>query len=284
MKKSILLFAIIASVFVACEQPQVVCDRPHLENSDYCNKDVYGIWAMNYIDREGKEATSVIFINDRNIKFISEDSLRIYHGYWEFTDVSDLGYMEYKYEIIKNEKLILTSYDPFTETNITKEYLWSPDLSYIEESVLSSTNRLNIKNFLGKWEWVSTLNIDSCSDGLKKHIIDTLENSIIEFKTNTFITHLVNQDKNIYVTTMFPYTAVISKKDGNIVDDKVLPYFSSSVDLYFYFPRYNNNEYTGFMNDFGGVGYCFSPISLKENKLVIGNVKNNLIITFRKIE
>ena len=284
MKKSILLFAIIASVFVACEQPQAVCDRPHLENSDYCNKDVYGIWTMNYIDREGKEATSVIFINDRNIKFISEDSLRIYHGYWEFTDVSDLGYMEYKYEIIKNEKLILTSYDPFTETNITKEYLWSPDLSYIEESVLSSTNRLNIKNFLGKWEWVSTLNIDSCSDGLKKHIIDTLENSIIEFKTNTFITHLVNQDKNIYVTTMFPYTAVISKKDGNIVDDKVLPYFSSSVDLYFYFPRYNNNEYTGFMSDFGGVGYCFSPISLKENKLVIGNVKNNLIITFRKIE
>ena len=40
MKKSILLFAIIASVFVACN-PQ--------KDVDYINQDVYGIWRLQLI-------------------------------------------------------------------------------------------------------------------------------------------------------------------------------------------------------------------------------------------
>ena len=88
MKKSILLFAIITSIFTACEQ--------QIKNPDYENQDVYGVWANDYIDRNEKEATSVIFINDKNIEFISKDSLRIYHGYWDFTEVSDLGYVDRK--------------------------------------------------------------------------------------------------------------------------------------------------------------------------------------------
>ena len=38
MKKSILLFAILASVFTACNQQKDV---------DYANPDVYGIWAVH---------------------------------------------------------------------------------------------------------------------------------------------------------------------------------------------------------------------------------------------
>lgn len=279
MKKSILLFAIITSIFTACEQ--------QIKNPDYENQDVYGVWANDYIDRNEKEATSVIFINDKNIEFISKDSLRIYHGYWDFTEVSDLGYVEYKYEIIKNEELILTSYDSFNDTNITQKYQWRPDLSYIEEKVLEkSVNILNIKGFLGKWEWDSTINIDSCSTELKKHITDTLENSIIEFKTNTFITHIVEAPattENIHVTEMYPYTAVISKKDNKIINDKVLPLFDSyqnnPTELRFFFPKYNNDKFTGFLSDFGGTGYNFY---FSDNKLVL--TRNKLTIVFKRIE
>jgi hypothetical protein len=279
MKKSILLFAIIATIFTACEQ--------QIKNLNYVNQDVYGTWSRNYSDLQKEEATSVIFINDRNVKFISEDSLRIYHGYWMFTEVSDLGYVEYKYEVIKNEKLILTSYNPFTETNITKEYLWNPDLSYIEENALSSTGKLHIKNFLGKWEWVSTQNLDSCSAKLKKHIVDTLENSIIEFKTNTFITHPLIQHKNIDVKIMFPYTAIISKKDGNIINDKVLPYFESEIypgQVTFLFPVYNNNKFTDFYSYFGGTHYSFSPSALEKNQLILYNDDTELLLIFKRIE
>lgn len=276
MKKSILSFAIIALTFVACEQPNT-------ENVDYKNPDVYGVWAQDYVDKAGENATSILYINDRNIEFISEDSLRIYHGYWDFTAVSDLGYIEYKYEVIKNEKLILTSYSPFGETNTTNEYLWRPDLSYIEEKLLSNTEILNIKGFLGKWEWVSTYNLDSCYDELKKHIIDTLENSIIEFKTNTFITHPISISKNVYVTEMLPYTAIISKKDACVIDDKVLPFFyteqQNSTKLEFYFPRYNNGQFTGFMANFGGVGYIYY---FTDNKLVLKYNKSHII--FQKME
>ena len=115
MKKSILLFAIIASVFVACEQPNV----------NYENQGVYGVWTRD------KNDSIFIFINDKNTKFISKDSLKIYHGHWKYTEISDLGYVEYKYKIIKNEKLILTSYDPFNEEYVTHEYQWRPDLSHL---------------------------------------------------------------------------------------------------------------------------------------------------------
>ena len=68
MKKSILLFATIALTFVACEQPNT-------ENVDYKNPDVYGVWAQDYVDKAGENTTSILYINDRNIEFISEDSL-----------------------------------------------------------------------------------------------------------------------------------------------------------------------------------------------------------------
>lgn len=281
MKKSIILFTIIASAFVACEQTQI-------ENIDYNNSDVYGTWARDYIDINKEEAKSIIFINDRNIEFISQDSLRIYHGYWNFTEISDLGYVEYKYEIIKNEELILTSYDPFNDTCITKKYQWSPNLSYIEENVLGHSLRiLNIKGFLGKWEWVSTKNIENCSEKLQKHVIDTLENSIIEFKTNTFITHLVEAPatiENIYVTKMYPYTAIISKKDGNIIDNKVLPtidFYQDNRELSFLFPVYRNNKFTDFLSGYGGTHYRFS---IEDNKLFLLNDESKLLITFKKIE
>ena len=43
MKKSVLLFAIIASVFVACDQSRV-----ESVDIDYENQDVYGVWAKTY--------------------------------------------------------------------------------------------------------------------------------------------------------------------------------------------------------------------------------------------
>ena len=99
MKKSILLFAIIASVFVACN-PQ--------KDVDYVNQDVYGIWAFTtnhpYTDQTIID-TLIYHISAENSKFISEDSLIIYHGKDEYTDNSDFGYIKYKYKVIKEEKL-----------------------------------------------------------------------------------------------------------------------------------------------------------------------------------
>ena len=267
MKKSILLFAIIASVFVACEQPNV----------NYENQDVYGVWTRD------KNDSIFIFINDKNTKFISKDSLKIYHGHWKYTEISDLGYVEYKYKIIKNEKLILTSYDPFNEEYVTHEYQWRPDLSHLEENVLAySITRLNIKGFLGKWEWVSTENLNGCSAKLKKHIADTLENSIIEFKLNTSITVIEGNYSNMATLTMQPYTVTITKKDVGIIEDDVLPMFYKPRNVTLYFPNYQNGKYIGRMDKFGGVSYTYG--SLDNNTLSLFDSNTKLCLKFKRIE
>lgn len=275
MKKSVLLFAIIASVFVACDQSGV-----ESVNTDYENKDVYGVWTRTY-GTNGD--TLFIFINDKNTKFISEDSLKIYHGYWKFTEVSDLGYIEYKYEVIKNEKLFLTSYDPFNEEYVTHEYQWQPNLLYLEEEVLArSTTRLNIKNLLGKWEWYSTNNLDSCYPELKKHIVDTLENSIIEFKLNTSITLIARVTSKMRTLTMEPYTVIITKKDVGIIEDNVLPMFDKQRHVTFFFPIYRNGEYTGYMSEFGSVPYTYALDD--NNNLSLYDANTSLWLIFKKIE
>lgn len=281
MKKSVLLFAIIASVFVACDQSRV-----ESVDIDYENQDVYGVWAKTY----GTNDDSLfIFINNKNTKFISKDSLRIYHGHWNYTEVSDLGYIEYKYKVVKNEKLFLTAYDPFNEEYVTHEYQWRPDLLYLEDEVLaSSTTRLNVKGLLGKWEWFSTRNLDSCSAELKKHIVDTLENSIIEFKLNTSITLIEKVSSKMPTLTMEPYTVIITKKDVGIIEDDVLPIFDEQKrrQFTFFFPIYRDGEYTGYMNEFGGVPYTYSLAdSLADNNnLSLFYANTKLWLRFKKIE
>ncbi|MBR5189974.1 MAG: hypothetical protein IKW17_06930, partial [Paludibacteraceae bacterium] len=66
MKKSILLFAIIASLLISCNQQKDV---------DYINQDVYGIWAFTtnhpYTDQTIID-TLIYHISAENSKFISE--------------------------------------------------------------------------------------------------------------------------------------------------------------------------------------------------------------------
>ena len=291
MKKSILLFTIIASVFVACN-PQ--------KDVDYVNQDVYGIWAIatNHPYTSPTIIDTLIYqISAENSKFISEDSLIIYHGKDEYTDNSDFGYIKYKYEVVKDEKLILTFYNRLHETYTTREFQWRPDLSIIVDSMNTKPNsKLEIKGLLGKYEWIST----ETAGNKNKYITDTLENSIIEFKINDFI--ILNgksipddvhryDEKGIYFRhTMTPYSAIISKKNTGLIEDKVLPLISKEYNnktneayysINFNFPKYVNNEYIGLMNDFGGSFYAYS---LNNNELILNDEFSDVVITFRKIE
>ena len=292
MKKSILLFAIIASVFVACNQQTDV---------DYVNPDVYGIWAATTNNPTTSPEildTLIYYINTENSKFISEDSLIIYHGNEEYPKNSDLGYIKYKYEVTKEEKLILTHYNRLYETYTTREFQWRPDLSFIVDSMMKNiSQQQEIKGLLGKYEWISTENLDSSSTIFTKHVIDTLENSTIEFKINDFI--LLNATLNNYNHddigeyfrhTMQPYTAIINKKDVGIIENKILPLFSKAYNnktneiyysINFLFPKYINNEYSGAMSRFGGSFYSYS---LNDNKLIFKHESSNCIITFERIE
>ena len=290
MKKSILSFAIIASVFVACN-PQ--------KDVDYVNQDVYGIWAFTtnhpYTDQTIID-TLIYHISAENSKFISEDSLIIYHGKDEYTDNSDFGYIKYKYEVVKDEKLILTYYNRLHETYTTREFLWRSDLSLIVDSMnANSSSKLEIKSLLGKYEWIST----ETAGNKNKYITDTLENSIIEFKINDFIllsgTSIPNiqkgDEKGIYFRhTMTPYSATISKKNAGLIEDKVLTPISKEYNnktneayytIKFWFPKYIDNEYSGLMSGFGGSFYAYS---LNNNELILNDEFSDIVITFRKIE
>ena len=290
MKKSILLFAIIASVFVACN-PQ--------KDVDYVNQDVYGIWAIatNHPYTSPTIIDTLIYqISAENSKFISEDSLIIYHGKDEYTDNSDIGYIKYKYEVVKDEKLILTFYNRLHKTYTTSEFLWRPDLSLIVDSMnAKSSSKLEIKGLLGKYEWIST----ETAGNKNKYITDTLENSIIEFKINDFIllsgTSIPNiqkgDEKGIYFRhTMPSYSAIISKKNAGVIDDKVLTPISKEYNnktneayytITFWFPKYIDNEYSGLMSAFGGSFYAYS---LNNNELILNDEFSDIVITFRKIE
>ena len=292
MKKSILLFAILASVFVACNQQKDV---------DYVNQDVYGIWAIatDYPYTNPTIIDTLIYhINAENSKFISEDSLIIYHGKEAQTDNSDIGYIKYKYEVVKDEKLILTFYNRLYETYTTREFQWRPDLSFIVDSMNpKSSLKLEIKSLLGKYEWIST----ETTGNKNKYITDTLENSIIEFKINDFIVlngksipdihDITDDEKGIYFKhTMTPYSATISKKNAGLIEDKVLTPISKEYNnktneayytIKFWFPKYIDNEYSGLMSGFGGSFYAYS---LNNNELILNDEFSDIVITFRKIE
>ena len=288
MKKSILLFAIIASVFVACN-PQ--------KDVDYVNQDVYGIWAIatDYPYTNPTIIDTLIYhINAENSKFISEDSLIIYHGKETQTDNSDIGYIKYKYEVVKDEKLILTYYNRLHETYTTREFQWRPDLSLIVDSMnANSSSKLEIKGLLGKYEWIST----ETAGNKNKYITDTLENSIIEFKINDFILlngtiYSSNSDETgeYFRYVMQPYTATISKKNASIIEDKILTIISKTSNnntdkthstIWFLFPEYIESEYKGSMSLAGGNKYVYS---IENNKLILKDQYSNTEIVFRKIE
>ena len=292
MKKSILLFAIIVSIFVACNQQKDV---------DYVNPDVYGIWAATTNNPNTSTKiidTLIYYINTENSKFISEDSLIIYHGNEEYTENSDLGYIKYKYKVIKEEKLILTYYNRLYETYTTREFQWRPDLSFIIDSTMNDIRlKKEIKGLLGKYEWISTENLDSNNTEFTKHVIDTLENSTIEFKINDFILlngtiYRSNSDETgeYFRYVMQPYTATISKKNASIIEDKILTIISKTSNnntdkihstIWFLFPEYIESEYKGSMSLAGGNKYVYS---IENNKLILKDQYSNTEIVFRKIE
>lgn len=292
MKKSILLFAIIVSIFVACNQQKDV---------DYVNPDVYGIWAATTNNPNTSTKiidTLIYYIDTENSKFISEDSLIIYHGNEEYTENSDLGYIKYKYKVIKEEKLILTYYNRLYETYTTREFQWRPDLSFIIDSTMNDIRlKKEIKGLLGKYEWISTENLDSNNTEFTKHVIDTLENSTIEFKINDFILlngtiYSSNSDEigEYFRYVMQPYTATISKKNASIIEDKILTIISKTSNnntdkihstIWFLFPKYIEGKYSGSMSLGGGNKYVYS---IENNKLILKDQYSNTEIIFRKIE
>ena len=289
MKKSVLLFTIIASIFVACNQHSDV---------DYVNQDVYGIWAVNsnhpYTNKTIID-TLIYYINEENCEFISEDSLIIYHGKEEYTENSDLGYIKYKYEVVKNEKLILTHYNRLYDVYTTREFQWRPDLISVVDSMENRVkNHKEVNGLCGKYEWISTENVGDNT----KQIIDKLEKSIIEFKINDFIflpgTTIPNvSDNNGEIGTYFkykmePYTATISKKDLGIIEDKILivnliRYDSKTQEPYntidILIPQYEEGKYTGLMG--GGSEFAYS---VKDNKLILKDQYSDCIITFKRLK
>ena len=103
MKKTILFLAFIASIFVACE--------PQPEGT--AKEEVYGTWVcenkgfLSTSNPDAKQEDLLFLINEKNATFISEDSIAIRHGYWGYTEDSDLGYITYRYELTEEKKLIL---------------------------------------------------------------------------------------------------------------------------------------------------------------------------------
>ena len=87
MKKSIFFLLLIASIFVACEPQQ-------MEESSFVNEDVYGAWVYEnggYTHSPDTTKDLIYIITKENTEFIAEDSIIIYHGYWNYTEKSDHG-------------------------------------------------------------------------------------------------------------------------------------------------------------------------------------------------
>ena len=102
MKKTILFLALIVAIFTACEQ----------QPEGTVKEDFYGIWVCENAGNESEDSNVerehlLFIINEENTKFVSDDSIAISHGYWCYNEASDLGYITYKYELVKKEKLIL---------------------------------------------------------------------------------------------------------------------------------------------------------------------------------
>ena len=147
MKKSILFLVIALFAFTACEQ-----------NVGVDNENVYGVWVC---ENEGLEISDterehlLFIINEGNTKFVSEDSIAISHGYWLYSEGSDLGYITYKYELMKGKKLRLTRYDVYLDTESTLEFTSRPDLlpvieNYIYDKKNEQVTSTKVNNLIGK--------------------------------------------------------------------------------------------------------------------------------------
>lgn len=280
MKKSILFLVIALFAFTACEQ-----------NVGVDNENVYGVWVC---ENEGLEISDterehlLFIINEGNTKFVSEDSIAISHGYWLYSEGSDLGYITYKYELMKGKKLRLTRYDVYSDTESTLEFTSRPDLlpvieNYIYDKKNEQVTSTKVNNLIGKWEWVKTENLDSSKVEFTKHVIDTLENTTLEFTPNTIASFyngsIVNNGEKFSIQSMPPYRIIITKKDKGIINDRVMPTFSGSVIL-FRFPMENQKDYY----HFGGSHYSYNPSSVEKGELILKDQYSDTEIIFKKIE
>ena len=280
MKKSILFLVIALFAFTACEQ-----------NVGVDNENVYGVWVC---ENEGLEISDterehlLFIINEGNTKFVSEDSIAISHGYWLYSEGSDLGYITYKYELMKGKKLRLTRYDVYSDTESTLEFTSRPDLlpvieNYIYDKKNEQVTSTKVNNLIGKWEWVKTENLDSSKVEFTKHVIDTLENTTLEFTPNTIASFyngsIVNNGEKLSIQSMPPSRIIITKKAKGIINDRVMPTFSGSVIL-FRFPMENQKDYY----HFGGSHYSYNPSSVEKGELILKDQYSDTEIIFKKIE
>ena len=286
MKKTILFLAFIASIFVACEQ----------QPEGTVKEDFYGIWVCENAGNESEDSNVerehlLFIINEENTKFVSDDSIAISHGYWRYIEGSDLGYITYKYELVKNEKLTLTRYNIDSKSDFTLEFTYRPDLLPVVEYYIYEDKRHDlvttftpVKGFVGKWEWVATENLDSSKVAFTKHVMDTIENTIWEFTPNTMFTsyhnNLINNGEKYSILSMPPYVITITKKDKGVISDRVMPSFSTSAGVYFWFPVKNQTYYLGF----GGSNYLYNSNLVEKGELILSDIYSDTKITFKKVE
>ena len=296
MKKSILFLSIISSIFVACEQ----------QSGGTAKEEIYGIWVCEnkgFVDWSVSDAEPedlLFIINEQNTTFISNDSIAIRHGYWGYTEDSDLGYITYRYELTKEKKLILTTHNEFSGKDSFFEFTKRPELDPVIEYFIADAERdrgglYDVKGFLGKWEWVATENLDSSDVVFAKHVMDTLENAVVEFVPNTAIMFsyaagIVNNGRRLSVLDMIPYRVIISNKEKGVIADWAIAEFGGasamSPAIRFSFPMNveNANGEFVFFYLFGGKSYYYSYYSLEKGELKLGIYNSDTKIIFRKIK
>ena len=286
MKKTILFLALIASIFVACEQ----------QPEGVVKEDFYGIWVCENAGNESYDSDVerehlLFIINEENTKFVSDDSIAISHGYWRYIEGSDLGYITYKYELVKKEKLILTRYNINSKSDSTLEFTYRPDLLPVVEYYIYEDKRHDlvttntpVKGFVGKWEWIATENLDSSKVAFTKHVMDTMENTIWEFKPNNMLAsyhnNLINNGEKYSILSMPPYVITITKKDKGVISDRVKPAFSTSAEVLFWFPVENKTYYLGFSGSY----YFYDSHRIEKGELILKDIYSDTRITFRKVE
>ena len=286
MKKTILFLALIVAIFTACEQ----------QPEGTVKEDFYSIWVCENAGNESEDSNVerehlLFIINEENTKFVSDDSIAISHGYWRYNEGSDLGYITYKYELVKNEKLTLTRYNIDSKSDSTLEFTYRPDLLPVVEYYIYEDKRHDlvttntpVKGFVGKWEWVATEDLDSSNTVFTKHVMDTMENTIWEFTPNTMFTsyhnNLINNGEKYSILSMPPYVITIAKKDKGIIIDRVMPSFTTSAGVYFWFPVENQTYYLGF----GGSNYLYNSNLVEKGELILSDRYSDTKITFKRIE
>lgn len=291
MKKIVLFLAFIASIFVACEQTDV----------DFVNDKVYGIWVSENngwsesLEPDAKRRDLLYVINKENTKFISDDSIAIYHGYWKYTKDSDPSYKTYKYSLVKGKKLILSSINEISGEESTLEFIPRPDLESAVENFYSediaSTGTIYVKDLSGKWEWVATENLDSSNLKLTKHVMDTFENTVLEFIPSPVMWYygtIYNNDRQLDMCFSQPYYVDITKKDVGLIVNHGTASFAgdhSVQGIGFWFPYYDNKEnLLGWWNPSGFSFRYSSALLLEKGELVLSEFYSDTKIIFKKIE